>query len=170
MDLEKIILAVFGLLGGIDLLRLLFIKQDRKKKDIENEKDSAEARDKELETARHANDLLVAQLNRANETIADKEKTIKAKDDLLEEKSQKIAKLVSTVTALFDDMCVHKGCRIRKPHQGQGALWYENYRNDPSLGADNLSIDTLIKQDRANRIKIERAADEEVKEVVEDAQ
>lgn len=137
MEWTSIIIAVFGIVGGVDLLRLLFVKEERRQKE-------AEAGSTELDTARNANDLLAEQLQRSHETIGTQTGTIA---ELREEN----ARLRSTITALFDDMCVHKGCRIRKPHQGQGQKWYEEYRDDPSLGCDYLSIDTLMKQDRERR-------------------
>lgn len=147
MDWNGIVLAVIGVIGGIDLYRFFFIKNDKKKKDVENV-------NAEVETLRSANDILAKQLESANKTISEKDTVIEAKDSLIEEKNRKIAKLSGTVTALFDDMCIHKGCRLRKPHQGQGAMWYEKYQDDPGLGSDYLSIDTLIKQDRVSRNKL----------------
>lgn len=146
----QIIIAVIGVIGTVDLLRLLFVKEDKKGKQVQNT-------DAEVQMATHANELLSAQLERSHETIARKDKEIEA---LQAEK----AALLAAQSCLFDDMCIHKGCRLRKPHQGQGMQWYEKYREDPSLGADYTSIDTLLKIDRASRLKAERKAEEEVAE------
>lgn len=139
---KDIILAIIGVITLADLLKFFFIKQDRKEKDVKN-------KDAEIETLRHTNELLTQQLDRSAATIEKKDAEI-AK--LTDEK----ARLMATQSCLFDDMCIHKGCRIRKPHQGKGALWYENYRNDPALGADYDSIDTLLKRDRAKRLAEEK--------------
>lgn len=136
-SVKDIIVAIIGVITLADLLKFFFIKQDRKEKDVKN-------KDAEIETLRHTNELLTQQLDRQAATIEKKDAEI-AK--LTDEKAQ----LMATQSCLFDDMCIHKGCRIRKPHQGKGALWYENYRNDPTLGADYDSIDTLLKKDRAMR-------------------
>lgn len=141
MNVTTIIVSLLGLIGGIDLIRLLFVKQDRHKKEVETANE-------ELDIARHANELLADQLKRSHTTIEEL-------NGKLEEKNNIIADQRATIMALFDDMCVHKGCKLRKPHQGQGQKWYEKYREDPALGADYLSIDTLIKRDRAERKKIE---------------
>ena len=146
MDWTQIILALLGIVGGIDLLRLLFVKQDRHKKEVE-------AANEELDIARHANELLAEQLKRSHDTIEELNKKMEDKNDV-------IANQRATIMALFDDMCIHKGCRMRKPHQGQGQKWYDKYRDDPALGADYLSIDTLIKQDRVSRAKLEAKAEE----------
>ncbi len=142
----SIIVAVCGVISLADLLKFFFVKQDRKKKDVEN-------KDSEIAAVQHASGLLAEQLERSHETIA-------RKDEQIDKLQAEIASLKAAQSCLFDDMCVHKGCRIRKPHQGQGQLWYENYRNDPALGADYHSIDTLIKMDRAKRLKIEKESEE----------
>jgi hypothetical protein len=137
MDWTQIALAVIGLIGAVDLVRLLFIKEERKGKQVET-------KDKEIETLRKTNDLLESQVERNHETIM---KLTEENNALHGEK----ADLLATQACLFDDMCIHKGCRLRKPHPGQGMTWYNAYREDPALGADYLSIDTLMKQERAAR-------------------
>ncbi len=142
MDWTRILLAILGLVGTIDLIRVFFIKEDKKGKQIDN-------KDSEISALQHANTLLADQLERSHETIKRQDETISS---LQSDKGE----LLATQACLFDDMCIHKGCRLRKPHQGQGPTWYKKYREDPSLGADYLSIDTLMKQDRAERKAIEK--------------
>lgn len=145
MDWTTVTIGVLGTISLVDLLRvLLFRKSDRREKE-------AEANKTELEVARAANEILSQQLATSQETIRGKDEIIAKKDDLLEEKNKTIDELNSVITALFDDMCVHKGCRLRKPHQGRGKQWYEQYKDDPSLGCDYTSIDTLLKHDREMR-------------------
>lgn len=139
IDWTQIILAIIGLIGAIDLMRLLFIKEDKKQK-------KSETIQLQVETLGHSNEMLSAQLDHAMATIANKDKEIEA---LQRER----ADLLAAQSCLFDDMCVHKGCRLRKPHQGKGSLWYEQYKDDPTLGADYMSVDTLLKADRAQRLK-----------------
>lgn len=150
MDWTQIIVAIVGIVTLEGILKLILIKVTKKGKEIENVA-------AEVAAANAANNLMAEQLNRSHETI-------KALNEQLEAKNDQIARLTATVTALFDDMCVHKGCRLRKPHQGQGALWYEKYREDPALGADYASIDTLIKQERKARQSVETEAEPEVTE------
>lgn len=146
MDLTQIIVAAIGLITLEGVIQFFFIKVNKKAKKIENV-------DAEVAVAQHANAMLSAQLERSHETIARKDEQI---DALQAEK----ASLLATQACLFDDMCIHKGCRVRKPHQGQGSRWYEQYREDPNLGADYTSIDTLLKIDRASRLKAEKKAEE----------
>lgn len=137
MDWTQIALAILGLLGAGDLVRILFFREEKHDKQVET-------KDKEIETLRKTNDLLEEQVERSHETIM---KLTEENNRLHDEK----AELLATQACLFDDMCIHKGCRLRKPHPGQGLTWYKKYREDPALGADYLSIDTLMKQDRAER-------------------
>ena len=150
MDWTKIVVAIVGIVTLEGILKLILIKVTKKGKEIENVA-------AEVAAANAANNLLTEQLKRCHDTI-------KAQNEQLEAKNNQIARLTATVTALFDDMCVHKGCRLRKPHQGQGAIWYEKYREDPALGADYASIDTLIKQERKARQSAEAEAEPEVTE------
>lgn len=157
MAWTEIIIALLGILGAVDLLRLLFVKEERKKKDVENVT-------AEVAVAQHANELLSKQLDNAHETIKSRDETIRHKDEIIEAKNRRIDELTSIITALFDDMCVHKGCRLRKPHQGQGAMWYEEFKKDPTLGADYDSVETLMKRNRIARIAGDRKAEEDAAE------
>lgn len=138
MDWTQLLIAICGTISLVDLLRvLLFRKEDKHDK-------QAETKDKEIETLRKTNDILENQVERSHETIM---KLTEENNMLHDDK----AELLATQACLFDDMCIHKGCRLRKPHQGQGPTWYKKYRDDPALGADYLSVDTLMKQDRISR-------------------
>lgn len=143
MDWTQILIAICGMVSLADLLRVIFFRKEDK-----HDK-QAETKDKEIETLRKTNDLLEQQVERSHETIM---KLTEENNALHDEK----ADLLATQACLFDDMCIHKGCRLRKPHPGQGMKWYKKYREDPALGADYLSIDTLMKQDRAGRKNSEK--------------
>lgn len=148
MDWTQILIAICGMVSLADLLRVIFFRKEDK-----HDK-QAETKDKEIETLRKTNDLLEQQVERSHETIM---KLTEENNALHDEK----ADLLATQACLFDDMCIHKGCRLRKPHPGQGMKWYKKYREDPALGADYLSIDTLMKQDRAGRKNSEKQEEEE---------
>ena len=139
MEFSNTIVGVLGVISVVDLLRLLvFRRKDGRQKD-------ADAAKTELEVARETNNILKEE----NERL---QVQLRERDASLEEKNREIANHRAIESCLFDDMCIHKGCRIRKPHQGKGQLWYEQYREDPALGADYDSIDTLLKRDRAKRL------------------
>ncbi len=146
MDWNAIILAICGILAAIDLTRFMFPRLFRREKEAEIKGKEAESESIAVETLKKANEALSEQLRVAHETIRDYE----SRNRMLSDEN---GNLKATCTALFDDMCVHKGCKFRKPHQGQGSKWYEKYREDPALGADYDSIDTLIRKERLARLK-----------------
>ena len=146
MDWTAIIVAVAGALAAIDLTRLIFPKLFRREKEAEIKGKERESESVEVETLKKAIETLSEQLRAAHEAIKDYEARNRALSD-------ENGNLKATCTALFDDMCVHKGCKFRKPHQGQGSKWYEKYKEDPALGADYDSIDTLIRKERLARLK-----------------
>jgi len=137
----QIIVTLISIITLEGIIQFFLLKETKKGKQIENV-------DADVEKSQHANELLSKQLERCHETIArqDQEKAALYKE---------VADLRAVQSCLFDDMCVHKGCHLRKPHQGKGQLWYAQYAEDPSLGADFASVHTLIKQERLARLKIE---------------
>lgn len=146
MDWTAIIVAVAGILAAIDLSRLIFPKLFRREKEAEIKGKEKESESVEVETLKKAIETLSEQLRAAHEAIKDYEGRNRTLSD-------ENGNLKATCTALFDDMCVHKACKFRKPHQGQGSKWYEKYKEDPALGADYDSIDTLIRKERLARLK-----------------
>lgn len=146
MDWIQVIVAIIGVVTLEGVIRFFFVKETKKSKQIENV-------DADVEKSKHANELLAQQLDRSHATIEQQNTMLEAKDKIIAAQS-------ATIAALFDDMCIHKGCRLRKPHQGQGPRWYEQYKDDPALGADYSSVDTLIKQERLARLKLEKEATE----------
>lgn len=141
-SIKDILMAIIGVITLADLLKFFFIKQDRREKDISN-------KDKEITAVQHTNDILQQQLDRSASAI-------ERKDGEIAQLTAERADLIATQSCLFDDMCIHKGCRLRKPHQGKGSLWYQKYKDDPTQGADYDSIDTLLKRDRAERLTREK--------------
>lgn len=145
----SIIATILATLATFDLGKFIFFKITKREKEADVKGKEKENESKEVETLRNTIDTLAEQLKSAHATIKDYEERNRALSD-------ENGSLKATVTALFDDMCVHKGCRLRKPHQGQGQRWYEEYRKDPSLGADYFSVETLIRQERLRRIAKEK--------------
>ena len=143
MDWTQIVIAVIGLLGAIDLGRVLFFKASKRKANAEAEGLEKQNEGTAVEALRNSVAILSEQLAQSNAVVHDKQATI----DSLREKVQTLQlRLVS----LYDDMCVHKGCKLRKPHEGQGKLWYDQHADDPSLGCDYLSVEWLLKNWRQN--------------------
>ena len=144
-QITNIILAVLGLIGVGDLIRLIFFRATKKEVNAKADNVAIEGYKTALENLSDENDRLKHKYD------AELEENKKLRD-IIAEKDAVIAERDARLVAVYDDICVHKGCRIRKPHQGQGKHWYDQYQDDPSLGCDFESIDTLLKRDRAKRL------------------
>lgn len=125
MGWTEIVIAVLGIVGALDLGRLVFFHASKKKANAE------------------ADEIAITALKDAIAGLRDENTNLRLENESL--RDEKI-RLTNRLTALFDDMCVHKGCCIRKPHQGQGEKWYNDNIDDPSMGCDYESIYTLLKK------------------------
>lgn len=150
MDWTAIITGILTFIAGGGLVAIFTLPAIRKKA-------NAEADNAVIEPLKQAINILNEQLKNANATIEEK-------NSIIEQKTQHELVLSNKLTALFDDMCVHKGCKLRKPHQGQGQRWYEDHKDDPSLGCDYLSIEWLLKQWRARNAASEDEHDKSAKQ------
>ena len=150
MDWTAIITGILTFIAGGGLVAIFTLPAIRKKA-------NAEADNAVIEPLKQAINILNEQLKNANATIEEK-------NSIIEQKTQHELVLSNKLTALFDDMCVHKGCKLRKPHQGQGQRWYEDHADDPSLGCDYLSVEWLLKQWRARNSAAEDEQDKSAKQ------
>ena len=146
----EIIVAVVSVIGGLGLGRLLFFRANKKKANAEADNVALEGYQAAFMSLREDKEQAVKDAATARVEAA------KAQESERE--------TLSRLMACYDDICVHKGCRLRKPHQGQGMKWYEQYKEDPSLGCDYESIDTLIKRERAKRLSENIAKEEKSEE------
>lgn len=150
MDWTAIITGILTFIAGGGLVAIFTLPAIRKKA-------NAEADNAVIEPLKQSINILNEQLKNANATIEEK-------NSIIEQKTQHELVLSNKLTALFDDMCVHKGCKLRKPHQGQGQRWYEDHKDDPSLGCDYLSVEWLLKQWRARNAASEDEYDKSTKQ------
>lgn len=150
MDWTAIITGILTFIAGGGLVAIFTLPAIRKKA-------NAEADNAVIEPLKQAINILNEQLKNANATVEEKNR-------IIEQKTQHELVLSNKLTALFDDMCVHKGCKLRKPHQGQGQRWYEDHKDDPSLGCDYLSVEWLLKQWRARNAASEDEQDKSAKQ------
>lgn len=146
MDWISLITAIAGLVAGGGIVGIFTLKASRRKAD-------AEASDAAVEPLKRAIDILNQQYQTAIETV-------KAKETCILEQQEKIQMLTNRLIALYDDMCVHKGCKLRKPHQGQGQRWYEDHSDDASLGCDFLSVETLLRKWRQSNSDSDGGSDD----------
>lgn len=138
MELHDILLAVLGCIGTIDLGRFIFFRSSRKQ--AEGEADSAA-----VAPLKDANEILRMQLADSDTHNADLEQHI---EELRKEKEELFTQLIAareenaTIKQL---LCVHGACYLRKPIRGRGGKWYDDYKDDPSLGIDMLPLNQLMK-------------------------
>lgn len=142
MDWTQLLTAIAAVLGCDALIRLLFFRASRKKATAEAISVEKQNEGTAVETLKSAMEILQSQLDYANSSVS-------AKEEVIQSLERDKAEMSARMQALFDDMCVHKGCKLRKPHQGHGQRWYEQHADDPSLGCDYLSVEWMLKQWRA---------------------
>lgn len=133
MSILEFILAFISCSELIGLIVCLSTLRSTKRKA------NAEADSAMIEPLKNTIDILNQQILDGNSRRSEIEQD---NDRLHAENSTLKLRLVS----LYDDMCIHKGCKLRKPHEGQGQLWYDKHADDPSLGCDYLSVETLLKE------------------------
>lgn len=137
IDWTPIITSAISLVAGGGAMKLFTLNSSKRKA-------KAEAKSVEVENFQSVIRTLNDQLDRCNLTI-------KEKDAALVDKEAEKSKYLMRLQSLYDDMCIHKGCKLRKPHQGMGGAWYEAHADDPNLGCDFLSVETLLRQWRKRK-------------------
>lgn len=131
MDWTQIVIAALGAFGVVDLGHFIFFRANKKKANAE------------------ADNLVIDGMEK---TIAALSARVKADEEAMERKDNKIEQLYDDKNTFREDlvsaqtlMCVHMGCVLRKPAQGQGAEWFERHKADPALGVDYLPINQLMR-------------------------
>ena len=157
MGWTEIILGILGLLGTIDLGRIVFIKAGKKKAEAEAESVEHANESTAVETLEKA----IEQMSKTNESYAHTIEQLQANND--EEHARNIAKDESIAT-LQTLICKHMGCSLREPISGQGRKWFEDNKEDISLGLDFLPINQLMfRYGEKKRREEQRKAAEEAK-------
>lgn len=129
-------IAIIGLITGCGMVGFLtFVitaRQIRREAELKNDGMSVEI----LKS-------VVTELK--EESAGRKEEREQYREDLLNERS-KNEDLREENTSSKMLMCIHLGCSLRAPLLGQGDSWYQAHKSDPSLGADYLPINQLLKK------------------------
>lgn len=151
-----ILTTLLGFISGGGLTALVLMRARRKKADAEAVGEELHNTDTSVETLAKTIALLNGQMETANASIA-------AKDAIIFEKDKRILELTEEKTALQSTMCIHQGCKLRKPHLGQGDKWLREHRESPTLDVDYLSVEWLLKQYRKKQ-EAESGADQNLSE------
>lgn len=147
MDWTQIVIAILGIVGALDLGRILFFKANKKKA-------NAEADNIAIEGLKNSISTLEARVAADQEAMERKDAKVEA---LYDEKNTYREDLASAQTL----MCVHMGCAARKPAHGQGAEWLRDHKSDPSLGVDYLPINQLMKLYGKQKAEKEKEAEQD---------
>lgn len=139
MDWTQIVIAVLGLVGVIDLGRLIFFRSSKKKAE------------EEAEAVVQANDAAaVATLKEAIEQMSklngDYSAAISSLNERVDDLLQKGVSKDDVIATLLTMICKHMGCSLREPIPGQGRVWFDQNKSDISLGVDYLPINQLMVQ------------------------
>lgn len=137
MNWQEIILAALGLFGTVDLGRIIFFNASKKKANAEaegmeeaNAAVAVETLTKAIEQMGKANDNYATQLSHLNSELNGQHELIHAKDE--------------SIATLQTLLCKHMGCSLREPVSGQGRKWFEDNKEEISLGLDYLPINQLM--------------------------
>ena len=155
MNWTEIIIGVLGLFAAGDLLRLIFFRASRKEAEAK-----AEGVEKENESAAVATlERAIEQLSKTNDAYCQMVERLTAERDTEHERNISKDESIATLQTLI---CKHMGCSIREPISGQGRRWFEENKQDVSLGLDFLPINQLMRQygDRKRLIAEKEAKDE----------
>lgn len=152
-----------GGIAGSGITSLLHARANRRKANAEASQSEAQVKSTDTQTKS-------AEIDALNKIIDSLQEERDHYREMLDTKDKQNESLISenmslkgqTATTNFM-MCVHLGCGVRAPLQGQGGKWYIAHQDDPTLGADYDPINILIK--KLGKRRAEEMEDKEKTEV-----
>lgn len=151
MNWTEILLAVLGLVGTIDLGRLIFFKSAKKKEE-------GEAESAAVAPLKEANEIIRQQLIEANQREADLEGRLKEaqlEKDALYDRVEALSRENATVKQYI---CVHAGCSLRKPRLAHGPGFYEENKSGFEATIDYTPTRRLVAEYEKNKALLTEAA------------
>lgn len=139
MNWSEIIIGVLGLFAAGDLLRLIFFRASRKEAEAKAEGVVQENDSAAVATLERA----IEQMSKTNEAYAQMIENLRAERDAEHERNIAKDESIATLQTLI---CKHMGCSIREPISGQGRKWFEENKEDISMGLDFLPINQLMRR------------------------
>lgn len=127
-----LISALSGLIGGGGIIALILIPQTRRKENLNNDSLAISALKDTLNEVRAE--------NTRKDGIIDK--IAQERDNARQRYEDKCEESASAKAML----CVHMGCSLRDPALGRGDNWFHEHGDDPTLGADFLPVNQLMKK------------------------
>lgn len=139
MDWTFIKALLTGLLSGGGIMAIINWRSSKRKA-------AAEASQSEAQST----DTAVGALNKAIDTLQEERDHDRSIIDKLTKEREALTKdkidLINRLGALKVCMCVHLGCILRKPTQGQADKWIEDHSGEELYGADYTPINILFRR------------------------
>lgn len=139
MDWTFIKALLTGLLSGGGVMAIINWRSSRRKA-------AAEASQSEAQST----DTAVGALNKAIDTLQEEREHDRSVIDKLTQEREALTKdkieLINRLGALKVCMCVHLGCILRKPTQGQADKWIEDHSGEELYGADYTPVNILFRR------------------------
>ena len=139
MDWTFIKALLTGLLSGGGIMAIINWRSNKRKA-------AAEASQSEAQST----DTAVVALNKAIDTLQEERDHDRSIIDKLTQEREaltndKIA-LINRLGAMKVCMCIHLGCIMRKPTQGQADKWIEDHGGEELYGADYTPVNILFRR------------------------
>ncbi|MDD7454946.1 MAG: hypothetical protein PUK70_01650 [Bacteroidales bacterium] len=139
MDWTFIKALLTGLLSGGGIMAIINWRSSKRKA-------AAEASQSEAQST----DTAVGALNKAIDTLQEERDHDRSIIDKLTKEREALTKdkidLINRLGALKVCMCVHLGCILRKPTQGQADKWIEDHSGEELYGADYTPVNILFRR------------------------
>lgn len=139
MDWTFIKALLTGLLSGGGIMAIINWRSSRRKA-------AAEASQSEAQST----DTAVGALNKAIDTLQEEREHDRSVINKLTQEREALTKdkinLINRLGALKVCMCVHLGCILRKPTQGQADKWIEDHSGEELYGADYTPVNILFRR------------------------
>lgn len=156
MDWNLLLGALVALFGGLNIFQFIFLRSTKKSYEARAEKERQEAKKVENQNESAAmqtlKDAITFMSEQNRENASDKMALSNQVDELLKDRQQKD----ETIATLLTMICKHMGCGAREPIPGQGRVWFENNKQDFSMGIDYLPINQLMKRYGAKKRESEK--------------
>lgn len=144
----QIILQILPYLGCIFtagwVSRIITLKEQKQKASLDN-------RDQVIASMENCITSLTQQVNYRDEQLAKKDLEIDSVRTMLQAERTEKEELQGKSTRMAMCMCVHLGCKGRKPEYGQGLKYYEKHKDEDKLGCDYNTLEEIADSIKGKR-------------------
>lgn len=141
LDLTQIVISAMGLVGVLDLSRLVFFKSSKRKENAGAGKAEAEADSAAVAAMKDA----IAEVRQSNDNFQQihsrDAQALAEKDGQIQTLNAKILELTADNATLKMLVCKHDGCPFREPVKGRGGEWWEAQKHSDSL----TDVDSIVQ-------------------------